>query len=233
MAFSGKEIPSIQRGCKVPTLSKCTSCCSLYHCPFCSTSFYKPSKKCKVQTHLQLHFSRAVVHDDYTIHRCGLGCQTKLHYHCVYCSLIVFRRDNFVDHLTRCQEDPASINTLRNGTFSRLSVSYSGQFKAQIRPVQLMNMLMMQVYCTPQTKELESMIRYTLNKKTIPAVLPEHLRLPSFSSTYPTSLIPDEMFCHRCAGNVPLSDPLLITSKANIFTNTRIIHGNYFWDLCL
>ncbi|KAI7811651.1 hypothetical protein IRJ41_008045 [Triplophysa rosa] len=102
MAFSGKEIPSIQRGCKVPTLSKCTSCCSLYHCPFCGTSFYKPSKKCKVQTH-QLHFSRTVVHDDYTIHRCGLGCQTKLHYHCVYCFLIVFRRNNFVDHLTRCK----------------------------------------------------------------------------------------------------------------------------------
>lgn len=77
----------------------------------------------------------------------------------------------------------------------------------------------------PRPKELESMIRYVMNNKTIPAALPEHLCLPSFTRTYPTSLIPDEMFCHRCAGNVPLSDPLLITSKAKILTNTRIIHG--------
>ncbi len=81
----------------------------------------------------------------------------------------------------------------------------------------------------PPTKELESMIQYIMNNKIIPAALPEHLRLPSFSSTYPTSLIPDEMFCQRCAGNVPLSDPLLITSKAKILTNTRVIHGKYLW----
>jgi len=80
----------------------------------------------------------------------------------------------------------------------------------------------------PPTKELESMIQYVMNNKTIPAALPENLRLPPFSSTYPTSLIPDEMFCHRCPGNVPLSDPLLITSKAKILTNTRIIHGKYY-----
>ncbi|KAL0973729.1 hypothetical protein UPYG_G00210180 [Umbra pygmaea] len=63
-----------------------------------------------------------------------------------------------------------------------------------------------------------------MNNKPIPATLLEHLCLPSFSSTYPTSLIPDEMFCHRCAGNVPLSDPLLITSKAKSLTITRIIN---------
>ncbi|XP_048010469.1 uncharacterized protein LOC125244425 [Megalobrama amblycephala] len=84
----------------------------------------------------------------------------------------------------------------------------------------------------PPTKELESMIRYVMNNKTIPAALPEHLCLPSFSSTYPTSLIPDEMFCHRCAGNVPLSDPLLITSKAKILTNTRIIHDVATYSKC-
>lgn len=67
------------------------------------------------------------------------------------------------------------------------------------------------------TKELESMIQYIMNNKTIPAALHEHLRLPSFSSTYPTSLIHDEMFCQRCTGNVPLSDPLLITSDRTKF----------------
>ncbi|XP_065119462.1 uncharacterized protein [Paramisgurnus dabryanus] len=105
------EITSIQRGREFPTLEKCTSCCSLYHCPFCSTVFYKPSKKSKLQSHLQLHFSRAVIHDDYTIHRCGLSCKTKLHYHCVYCSSIVYRRDNFEAHLKGCKIRNASFTT--------------------------------------------------------------------------------------------------------------------------
>ncbi|KAL1268434.1 hypothetical protein QQF64_033797 [Cirrhinus molitorella] len=77
MAFSGIKIPSIQRGCELPTLNKCTSCCSLYHCPFCTTTFYKPSKKSKVQAHLQLHLSRAVIHEDVATyskccHQCGI-----------------------------------------------------------------------------------------------------------------------------------------------------------------
>ncbi len=54
---------TIQRGCDLPPLQQCTSCCSHYHCPFCSPSFYKPRKKYKLKTHLQLHFSRAVVHE--------------------------------------------------------------------------------------------------------------------------------------------------------------------------
>ncbi|KAF4114079.1 hypothetical protein G5714_004302 [Onychostoma macrolepis] len=70
----------------------------------------------------------------------------------------------------------------------------------------------------PPTKELESMIQYMMSNKTIPAALPEQLRLPSLSSTYPTCLIPDQMFCQR-------SDPLLITSKINVLTNTRVTHG--------
>ncbi|XP_048037457.1 uncharacterized protein LOC125262681 [Megalobrama amblycephala] len=103
MASSGEEIISVQRGCNLPALNRCTSCCSLFHCPFCNSDFFKPSKKSKVQTHLKLHFSRAVVHEDYTIHRCGLGCVSQLHYHCVYCYSIKIRRDNFVAHLKGCK----------------------------------------------------------------------------------------------------------------------------------
>lgn len=81
----------------------------------------------------------------------------------------------------------------------------------------------------PPAKELEPMIQYIFNKKTIPAILPENLRLPSSLSPYATNLIPDEMFCQRCTGNVPLSDPLLITAKAKMSTNTIIIYdvANY------
>ncbi|XP_042602578.1 hepatitis A virus cellular receptor 1-like [Cyprinus carpio] len=85
MASSGEEIISIQRGCNLPALNRCTSCCSLFHCPFCISDFFKPSKK------------------NYTIHRCGLGCVSQLHYHCVYCSSIKIRRDNFVAHLKGCK----------------------------------------------------------------------------------------------------------------------------------
>ncbi|KAL1267270.1 hypothetical protein QQF64_002945 [Cirrhinus molitorella] len=45
MAFSGIKIPSIQRGCELPTLNKCTSCCSLYHCPFCYYYFLQTLKE--------------------------------------------------------------------------------------------------------------------------------------------------------------------------------------------
>ncbi|XP_026103390.1 uncharacterized protein LOC113074880 [Carassius auratus] len=36
----------------------------------------------------------------------------------------------------------------------------------------------------------------------------------------------------RCAGNLPLSDPLLITSKAKILTNTRTIHDVATYSKC-
>ncbi|KAM9843434.1 uncharacterized protein ACBR49_012641 isoform 2-T2 [Aulostomus maculatus] len=94
---------TIQRGRHLPAVKKCTSCCSMYHCPFCSASFYKPSKESKLHHHLKLHFSRAVVHEGYTIHRCGLACKEKLHYHCVYCSRTIFRHYDFVVHLKGCK----------------------------------------------------------------------------------------------------------------------------------
>ncbi|KAJ4923109.1 hypothetical protein JOQ06_021353 [Pogonophryne albipinna] len=52
----------------------------------------------------------------------------------------------------------------------------------------------------------------------------EHLRLPSVEVQYPRHLIPEERMCQHCPGNVPLSDPVLITHEAKILTESRIVN---------
>ncbi|RXN12373.1 hypothetical protein ROHU_029597 [Labeo rohita] len=68
------------------------------------------------------------------------------------------------------------------------------------------------------------MVQYILKNKKLPVVLPEHFRLPSVEKEYPRHLIPEEMMCQHCLGNVLLSDPILITQKAKILTSSRIVH---------
>ncbi|XP_067303567.1 uncharacterized protein [Pseudorasbora parva] len=75
----------------------------------------------------------------------------------------------------------------------------------------------------PKGDGLSSMVKYILKDKKLPAVLPDHLRLPSKELQYPKQLVPEEMICQRCPGNVPLSEPILITDKARILTSFGII----------
>lgn len=75
----------------------------------------------------------------------------------------------------------------------------------------------------PRGLGLEYMVNYILQHKKIPAVLPEEMRLPSSNTDYPQSLCPHETVCQECPGNVPLSDPILITQKAKILTNWCIV----------
>nr|XP_021322232.1 uncharacterized protein LOC110437946 [Danio rerio] len=78
----------------------------------------------------------------------------------------------------------------------------------------------------PKDKDkLKVMIQYILMKKKLPPVLPEEIRLPSVEKEYPRHLIPEEMMCQHCPGNVPLGDPILITQKAKILTSSRIVQG--------
>ncbi|KAF3836621.1 hypothetical protein F7725_029179 [Dissostichus mawsoni] len=65
----------------------------------------------------------------------------------------------------------------------------------------------------PKVEKLKGMAQYILRNKKLPAVLPEHLRLPSVEVQYSRHLIPEEMMCQHCPGNVPLSDPVLITHR--------------------
>ncbi|XP_049326712.1 uncharacterized protein LOC111188749 [Astyanax mexicanus] len=77
----------------------------------------------------------------------------------------------------------------------------------------------------PKGDGLNSMVKYILRKKKVPAVLPEHLRLPSKELQYPRYIIPEEMMCQICPGNVPLSEPILITDKARILTSFGIVQN--------
>ncbi|RXN18812.1 HMG domain-containing 3 isoform X2 [Labeo rohita] len=67
------------------------------------------------------------------------------------------------------------------------------------------------------------MVEYILQKKKIPAVLPDNIRVTSPGKEYPKYLFPDEASCQRCPGVVPLSDPILITKRAKILTSWGII----------
>nr|XP_043868444.1 uncharacterized protein LOC122758369 [Solea senegalensis] len=100
---------TIQRGKSLPTLQRCTRCCDRYHCPFCLPSFFQPAQLNKVRTHLMNHFTRAIVHEGYNIHRCGLDCRPQLHYHCLYCNLTPFRKVDFVKHLSVCKKKRSAI----------------------------------------------------------------------------------------------------------------------------
>ncbi|TRY86767.1 hypothetical protein DNTS_008304, partial [Danionella cerebrum] len=103
---------TIQNGRSFPELKKCTTCCMDIHCPFCNTRRFRPTKLCKVQLHLKSHIRRAVFYKGYTIHRCGLGCRTKWHYHCFNCTSTRVRKDDFLKHLFVCTgEQPATVTT--------------------------------------------------------------------------------------------------------------------------
>ncbi|KAG7274042.1 hypothetical protein CRUP_030764 [Coryphaenoides rupestris] len=99
--------PTICRTFPVP--AQCETCCSLFHCPFCSPRFFKPTRQDKLMSHLSGHLKKAVVHGDFTIHRCGLQCRKGLHYHCLYCAGMLLRRDTFEHHLQHCK------NTMTSG----------------------------------------------------------------------------------------------------------------------
>ncbi|XP_061573571.1 uncharacterized protein LOC133440346 isoform X2 [Cololabis saira] len=101
---------TIQRGSSLPELQRCRTCCDQYHCPFCQSSLFHPTKLSKVKSHLEAHFKRAMSHEGYTIHRCGLQCKSDLHYHCIHCQSILIRRADFIKHLALCKaKHPAVI----------------------------------------------------------------------------------------------------------------------------
>lgn len=66
------------------------------------------------------------------------------------------------------------------------------------------------------------MVQYILKFKKLPAVIPE---LHPVDKDHTRHLIPEEMLCQHCPGNVPSSDPVLITNKAKILAITHIVQG--------
>lgn len=83
----------------------------------------------------------------------------------------------------------------------------------------------------PKNLGLEYMVNYILQNKKMPAVLPEDMRIPSPRKDYPRNLCPNETLCQGCPGEIPLSDPILITQNAKILTNWCIIQGRINYTL--
>ncbi|XP_041844142.1 uncharacterized protein LOC121641866 [Melanotaenia boesemani] len=103
---------TIQEGRTLPDLKRCSTCCNNFHCPFCRSALFHPTKLSKVKTHLQSHFNRAVLHEGYTIHRCGLDCRPQWHYHCPRCISVILRRSDFNKHLSFCKKKQKALAIL-------------------------------------------------------------------------------------------------------------------------
>lgn len=63
----------------------------------------------------------------------------------------------------------------------------------------------------------------TFMKKKLPAVIPSDV---VNTSNFPLSFTPSEAFCTECSEVTPLSDPVIITSKARIVTMTSVIEDS-------
>ncbi|KAK6324646.1 hypothetical protein J4Q44_G00039880 [Coregonus suidteri] len=59
---------TVLEGTSLPPLQRCTTCCSYYHCPYCT--FFKPARRTKTIQHIRCHLARAVCHKGYTMIRC-------------------------------------------------------------------------------------------------------------------------------------------------------------------
>ncbi|KAM4593960.1 uncharacterized protein PAE49_011020 isoform 1-T1 [Odontesthes bonariensis] len=126
--------PSIRKGLSFPPLEICVTCCSLYHCPLCSPVNFKPTNRSRVMTHLDNHIRKACYVGEYTIHKCGLECRGLPHYHCLHCDGTLAKKQDFLRHVSVCQEkrekkeilqlaeDPQRVQTSR---FTGESVSSS------------------------------------------------------------------------------------------------------------
>ncbi|KAL0152812.1 hypothetical protein M9458_051882 [Cirrhinus mrigala] len=76
----------------------------------------------------------------------------------------------------------------------------------------------------PDDAGLRRMVHYLMEKKALPAQLPQHLVTGSKSlQDFPRQLIPKETSCVECAGE--LTEPLLITADAKLVTYTGVVNG--------
>ncbi|KAJ8000808.1 hypothetical protein DPEC_G00184160 [Dallia pectoralis] len=98
-----RHITCFQVG-ETPKIQQCTTCCSLYHCPFCQPSAFKPNEFHRVIPHIQSHLRGAVQNDEYVVYNCKLPCRDNPHYHCSYCDHVVRRKDLFVRHFEACRK---------------------------------------------------------------------------------------------------------------------------------
>ncbi|KAL1023836.1 hypothetical protein UPYG_G00046940 [Umbra pygmaea] len=97
-----QHITSFRVG-ETPKIQACTTCCSLYHCPFCQPSAFKPNGFHRIIPHIQSHLRSAVQNDEYIVYNCKLTCRDKPHYHCTYCGHVVCKKQGFIKHFEDCR----------------------------------------------------------------------------------------------------------------------------------
>ncbi|KAF1371877.1 hypothetical protein PFLUV_G00273920 [Perca fluviatilis] len=86
-------------------LTRCTVCCTKYHCPLCPTSLYKPRCRAKVLQHMEVHVKNAIQHEDFFITKCHQACRSGSsgHFHCPICLRTTIKRQDTLRHLQICR----------------------------------------------------------------------------------------------------------------------------------
>ncbi|XP_062334400.1 uncharacterized protein LOC134034074 isoform X2 [Osmerus eperlanus] len=97
-----RHITCLQVG-ESPRIDRCNTCCSLYHCPFCQPSVFKPNEFHRIVPHIQTHQNRAIHHDGFVIYKCNLTCRKTAHFHCCYCTETIINKSSFQSHILNCR----------------------------------------------------------------------------------------------------------------------------------
>ncbi|XP_066572015.1 succinate-semialdehyde dehydrogenase, mitochondrial isoform X2 [Amia ocellicauda] len=87
-----------------PIIRRCTTCCKLFHCPFCNMNRFKPTTEKHVKKHIDTHFKKAARFEDFVIFTCRLGCREAGHFHCVFCTKTTLRKKTALIHLSICKK---------------------------------------------------------------------------------------------------------------------------------
>ncbi|XP_069051148.1 succinate-semialdehyde dehydrogenase, mitochondrial isoform X2 [Lepisosteus oculatus] len=95
---------SILRMGEEPAISRCTTCCKLFHCPFCNMNKFKPTTEKHVKKHIDIHFKKALCFEDFVIFTCRLGCRDAGHFHCIFCAKTTLRKKTALIHLSICKK---------------------------------------------------------------------------------------------------------------------------------
>nr|XP_046189103.1 uncharacterized protein LOC124017889 isoform X3 [Oncorhynchus gorbuscha] len=72
---------------------------------------FKPTKRSRLQRHVDVHLKNAVSFKDKKICKCNLDCRTDGHYHCPQCERTIIRRDAMTSHLLLCQGASAPVSS--------------------------------------------------------------------------------------------------------------------------
>ncbi|CAL8407043.1 unnamed protein product [Arctogadus glacialis] len=100
---------SIFRDDSKPEVKRCTTCCTLFHCPLCPT--FKPTVNTKLQCHLESHIKHSITFKDKKICRCNQSCRDGGHYYCPLCGKTIIRKSAMDLHLKSCTNTQDSPST--------------------------------------------------------------------------------------------------------------------------